>query len=684
MRRRVLSGWSACVVAACWVALPSAPAQDALGGGNALDRDLTMKQRHGQHAGALDANSQVGSNRINATAPRTDFYSRNLIVTGDVAGGRGFRGSVGYLEQSEFMGKTGADDNRQWDAYAALSTPQAIQSGLDPFKATQQYGAVLYSRSYSDAAARDILTNQQPLDARLAFDRFTADAMRMARQADLIDAANTRDTAARQNWRQEGKQPGVGASSGVGAAGNAQSGVPVDALLSGMGLTAYERQQLKQDVLSGRTNRAWLGQVWNERMLAADASQADAARLTPTVAAEYNTLLDTMRARAGMAPRAPGDPADIGVLRPDGGQSAGTGPRRNADGTVAPGTDPNGATQPGSQPGALPVNQPGALPSGVQPLPTTQQPENSANSAERRRQELQEQLDAQLERLRDELAYSGPDARRAAPRKDRLGVSQSGQGTAKGGASPANPSGTNPSGARSGQPGSEVRADDEADRKVDLDAMALVLRHGQHMQSLVPEDAGYIKDMMQLAEESMRTGDFFRAEQRFQSVLAVIPGHPLALAGVTNSQVGAGLSISAALSLRKLFTLHPEMIDTRFGPEVLPSPERLEDGLATARTRLRAAMSPQAGPVLAADRFDYGLLIAYIGFQQGRPEVIEEGLGAMRACREDDPMVRLLQGVWLGKDAPAAPAAAPAAEPAPVAQPAAQPASETPATQPAP
>ncbi|MBL9141370.1 MAG: hypothetical protein JNK53_05835, partial [Phycisphaerae bacterium] len=291
---QVFAAIATCLAAA----LGSAHAQDALGGGKALDKDLTMQQRHRQGGGTLDANTQLGGSRVNPTAAKTDFNSRNLIVTGDVAGGRGFRGNVGYKEQSEFSGKTGADDNRQWDAYGALSSPSAIRSGIDPFQATQQYGAVLYSRTYSNAAARDILTNAQPLDARLAFDRFTANGMRMQRQADIIDAANTRDTASQKNWRQEGKLPGVGNSSGSGAAGSAQGTVPVDAMLGGMGLTTYERQRLKQDVLSGRTNQDWLGQVYSERVLGSDASLADTLRLQPILAREYTSMMDTMRARA--------------------------------------------------------------------------------------------------------------------------------------------------------------------------------------------------------------------------------------------------------------------------------------------------------------------------------------------------------------------------------------------------
>jgi hypothetical protein len=157
----------------------------------------------------------------------------------------------------------------------------------------------------------------------------------------------------------------------------------------------------------------------------------------------------------------------------------------------------------------------------------------------------------------------------------------------------------------------------------------------------------------------MSRGEYFRAEERYGSVLQVLPNSATALAGVANAQLGAGLHVSSALSLRKLYAMHPEMIDTHFGAEVMPSAVRLEAALASARERLDAANRPGASPDLQSDRFDFGLVIAYVGFQTDRPAVIREGLDAMRVARPDDAMLGLLQRVWL-PPADAAPAPAPA------------------------
>jgi hypothetical protein len=50
---------------------------------------------------------------------------------------------------------------------------------------------------------------------------------------------------------------------------------------------------------------------------------------------------------------------------------------------------------------------------------------------------------------------------------------------------------------------------------------------------------------------------------------------------------------------------------------------------------------------VSADRYDFGLVVGYIGYQTDRPDVIREGLAAMRAVRPDDALVQLLQRVWL-------------------------------------
>lgn len=82
------------LAAAAIGALPSAHAQNALGSGNSLDRNL---ERGGRGINAPVRNYQE------------EFRLRQSIVTGDVAGGKGFRGSVGYTAANDFRGSLGSN-----------------------------------------------------------------------------------------------------------------------------------------------------------------------------------------------------------------------------------------------------------------------------------------------------------------------------------------------------------------------------------------------------------------------------------------------------------------------------------------------------------------------------------------------------------------------------------------------
>ena len=612
----------------------AADAQNALGGGDALSRDTRHSDpRMTSNQGVLDANSRVGGQGENGARAKEDYFSRNLIVTGDVAGGRGFRGSVGYREQSEFTGQTGSDDNHSWRAYSVYSSPYMAQATYNPLQASQAFGAIMYTRTYSNASARDILTNQQPLDARIAFDRFTADSgKKMKRMADIIDPANARDTSDRLNWRET---QAISAASGR----EARREQGVDDLLGNMGLSTYDRQRLKQDILQGRTKREMVGDPLSQTSLLPGDSLADTARLRPTLAPEYSSIYESLRARAGdriPVPVSEADRAarakqiekeltgDMDWLRD---QLMRSGSENRARGVAGPRAenapiDPSLARQlgtDGQEPDATKQN-------GMEQGVDGGQGAGKGNGADQ--SNGAEQGNNGDSTKRDDGTGSG---------RTRDGKNLDGNATEKTDSVVRDANGRDRGG----------MTKEERDRQPSVDDLAFILRHGRKLQSLVPEDSSAIKDMMELGATSMTRGEFFRAEERFASVLAVLPNNAGAMAGVANAQMGAGLSVSAALTLRKLFAMHPEMIDTHLGAEILPPADRIEAALAAARERLSGANSPNASPELQSDRFDFGLVISYIGFQTDRSEVIREGLDAMRQTRPDDAMLGILQRIWL-------------------------------------
>lgn len=72
-------------------------AQNALGDGRRLDRSLSTQSNYNGGAGSRGAFTN-------------NLRLRNAVVTGNVAGGKAFRGDIGYTGSSDFRGDLGSDD----------------------------------------------------------------------------------------------------------------------------------------------------------------------------------------------------------------------------------------------------------------------------------------------------------------------------------------------------------------------------------------------------------------------------------------------------------------------------------------------------------------------------------------------------------------------------------------------
>jgi hypothetical protein len=164
----------------------------------------------------------------------------------------------------------------------------------------------------------------------------------------------------------------------------------------------------------------------------------------------------------------------------------------------------------------------------------------------------------------------------------------------------------------------------------------LVLQHGQTVNSLAAGDGGRFDDLVTSAAKKLSSGDYLRAERRFNRALRLVPGHPLARAGLGHAQLGAGLYLSSALTLQTLLAFQPEMIDTDFAAKLLPAPEDLDRAISMLNDRLQGD----------ADLDRYGFLLAYIGHQLDRPSLVSTGINAMRQANADEDFVALLEQVW--------------------------------------
>ena len=178
------------------------------------------------------------------------------------------------------------------------------------------------------------------------------------------------------------------------------------------------------------------------------------------------------------------------------------------------------------------------------------------------------------------------------------------------------------------------------ERTLTIEEMAEVLRHGRLVQTLTEGERTRVRELIEEGQAFVGKGDFFRAERRFDNALRMQPDQPMAMAGLASAQIGAGLYLSASLSLRKLFTDYPEMIDTRYAEELLPSRNRLNAVARTCREWIE----------LGRDIAGYGLTLAYIGHQLGDEAMVTDGLMALSDDPDAASLRRILRAVWLSPE----------------------------------
>lgn len=167
---------------------------------------------------------------------------------------------------------------------------------------------------------------------------------------------------------------------------------------------------------------------------------------------------------------------------------------------------------------------------------------------------------------------------------------------------------------------------------------------------------------MALGQELLASQKYFDAEDKFSRALAVRPRDPAAQAGRIHAQLGAGMYLSAAVNLREMVVASPETAGVKYGPALLPAPERLGEILALLRSRL--ADRENADPLARSlGERQIGFLLAYLGYQMGDEQAVKDGLSVVAknpGDSDEDKMAgrieKYLRGVWLGELPPELPA----------------------------
>lgn len=176
----------------------------------------------------------------------------------------------------------------------------------------------------------------------------------------------------------------------------------------------------------------------------------------------------------------------------------------------------------------------------------------------------------------------------------------------------------------------------------DIEVLRRLRQAGGVTESLIPATVPNV-DMytahMRRGQDLLAQGRYFDAEERFISAMSSRPGDVNAQIGRVHAQLGGGLFLSGGLNLRQLIVSHPEVAAMRYAEDLLPEQERIERLIPMLRD---GASSPAAGA-------DSGLLLGYLGFQIERPDLMKEGLAALRehGDPDDQRLAEFLEGVWM-------------------------------------
>ena len=654
---------SALAPAAAW-------GQNALGAGDALDHNLSPN-----------------SGGRNQPQRFENYRDRNLIINGDVVGGRGFRGAVGYAAPGDFHGALGSNDLFRFRAESALSSPQLF--GLGRTFEQLQYGQSLGVVEYRPAGSADpaAINAENPVaissaPSRVRLDRttmalssefnlqslaeprvvglmynkdnqpllFNASSVRGLTLEPMSQSVGTIGLSTMDAARIRADVEGGGVTPRLGAAfetpfDSSQLGLPKqnNAIGATPGAAAADRannaigaggknpppndhrandhriDSLAQSSKVNSSIQPDYGKIL-QRIADRYASRGEQANiqvspeLLDQLGQDYQTLRDQLTGNGNNT--APGDqsaPSARGTGGADNGRpTPGPGPGTTND-NRQPSSGMRGATGRSNTPGA--AAGPGSKTNPRSPLGTTQTPGagTGANQGVNR------------SGSRDNPAPGTPGA-------------------------PGTPDSNGPD-----QPKPSEGLGIGLQRKpMTPEEFGVILRHGERIERFSNDSQDRFNELLSSAEQKLREGDYFLAERRFERALRFTPGHPLAMAGAAHAQLGAGLYLSAASSLRDLLSSQPEMIDVTYAPDLLPKRDRLDAAVAAIQDKITEGR----------DRASYALLLAYVGHQLGDRSMVEKGLNALNAAEPDNAFGTLLRSVWLAppesKDAAPKPAAAPA------------------------
>ena len=648
------------------------------------------QQQVGDSGRALDANQRVGSGGINPTSTPMDFSSRNLLITGQVTGGRQFRGTTGIAAEGAFRGELGSDDLFRFRADSAnVGGVGAGGAGPDSRFGGNTAGSalggqsIIFNNYFSPATGR---TGVEP-----------------ARRVVAPDGVGTTRVGPQTGLYNPGLigGPGSVADDGLRSTRRTLNGDTLGRFEDGEG----RRLQLDASPLYG-VSRAEVDAAAGVPGAGgrAGADGADAPGGTGPDLRRTGTDAPSAAVGAGARDLGVAGRAGEGLIGSDGRRSAPV-QARNGAALGGEGAGPTDATLPREQEARLPGSPaPDATPgSGADA-----EPDAGSRGFARGGVPLAVQLGAQLNPVLREAGGAGGSSAAAGPDRDRMQrlreqifrplEQQEAQGDGgeaaaddpyldllrrirSGEAGERAPEAPRPAwmrdlpgvpddvlnsvedrrqrsvqdllrGLRSGDgDGSEPAAEDGAEAEAASDEARSVANQlgfdGPRLETLRSNRKTRINESLEQAETALAEGRYFDSEALYrQVVLDTEDDQPLPRVGLVHAQMAAGMSRSAALSLRSLFNDHPELISARYAEKLLPPADRV----AWLRDDLQRQIDdPQASKAEPA------LMLAYLGRQVESRQLVRYGLALAEEARPADPLFSLLRVAWLGDEDAAEP-----------------------------
>eukprot|EP00752_Nemacystus_decipiens_P013649 g12102.t1 len=564
-----------------------------------------------QNGSAHDANQQVGSGGYNQAGRQVDYRARNLLVTGNVAGGRAFQGSVGYTAAGSFQGSLGSDSLFNFRRDSVFSSANA---GGFNYRASQVGDRVVVTRP-SDNLTGYRVSDGNGLSTRTAYDPRSGVVTFRQAGGGLVAVSGFDSPDSLRNT-----------GSSLGLVRTPTGFVSVDA----SPLTGIRYNPLDAAAPAQTRPNTDLPEVPNRTNDPKDDEQADPDLNDPTA------FSDALRIDGQYQPDLTQDALAQRQLRQDPlAISLGTQVQSQMAQQLA-GQEPLQGNTPDAQAMSLRerVFGKGAIAQDTNQPPKA--PENpydklladilaraEGNAPEREQSdEPAEDNRPEWQKIFDEPEQAVLDAKlqaREAAMRIALGL---------------------------------VDEEGNIDYETELPTIDADSQLGQllddlsydlpRVQTLAGEDANRINKLMSRGEQELKDGRYIVAESIYRQILREKGKDPLAKAGLIHSQMGAGMIRSAALNLRGLFADHPELIALRYDDNLLPETERLR----WLQNRLQKMIGEDihgAAP---------GLVLAYLGYQLEAKPLIEYGLNVAESEAPRDPLMPVVRKIWLQADVP--------------------------------